>query len=366
MFTDHLKTISAFTVAAAVIATAVLSLLPLIETNVWWIRFLDFPRIQFVVVLAIFLPLYVILRWPLAMRPWAIVALGVVAIGYNLYRVQPYAPLFDPQTVEVAECAQDARVRILVANVLQGNRRAQPLLDLVRSVDPDLFLAMETDEWWDAELRVLSDKLPYQIQHIPEKRDDFGIHLFSGLELIEPEIEFVFDQNTPAVFSKVRLGNGATIAFQGLHPEPPLGWSQPTTERDARLLSAALRAREAREPVIMAGDFNAVPWERVTRRSMRIGKLLDPRERRGLFHTYDTESRLISWPIDQILYQDQFALVSFQRLKPFGSDHYPILAELCYMPAAAEDQSPPPHNDKDLEQARTSLEAARAASEDED
>ncbi|HSP26598.1 MAG TPA: endonuclease/exonuclease/phosphatase family protein, partial [Saliniramus sp.] len=325
----------------------------------------DYPRIQFVVALAVLLALYIIFRRSLATKGWALLALATVAIGYNVYRVHPYATVLDEQAIAVAECPADSRVRVLVANVQKGNRQAQALIDLVRNVDPDLFLAMETDEWWDAQLRVLADELPHRIQHIPQEREHYGIHLFSRLELIEPEIEFVFGQDTPAVFSTVRLRDGATVAFQGLHPEPPLFWSQPTTMRDARLVSAALRAREAGDPVIMAGDFNAVPWERITRRSMRIGELLDPRVGRGLYPTYDAKSLLISWPLDQILYQKEFALASFQRLEPFGSDHYPVLAELCHMPAAAERQSPPPLADGDLEEAQASLEAARAAATDE-
>ncbi len=356
--------IAASIVAVLLFAIAVLSLIPFAETNMWWVRYLDFPRIQFVVGLVVLLALYLILRRPLGTMGWATVALAIVAIGYNVYRVHPYAFVLDEQAIAVAECPEDAHVRILVANVQLGNRQAQELIDLVRGADPDLFLAMETDEWWDAQLRVLADELPHRIQHIPQEREHYGIHLFSRLELIEPQIEFVFGQDTPAVFSTVRLRNGATVAFQGLHPEPPLFWSQPTTMRDARLLSAALRAREASDPVIMAGDFNAVPWERVTRRSMRIGELLDPRVGRGLYPTYDANSLLLSWPLDQVLYQEEFALLSFQRLEPFGSDHYPVLAELCHMPAAAERQSPPALAERDLEEAETSLEAARAAAEE--
>ena len=97
---------------------------------------------------------------------------------------------------------------------------------------------------------------------------------------------------------------------------------------------------------------------------MRIGELIDPREGRGLYPTYDANSLLISWPLDQVLFQEQFALLSFERLPAFGSDHYPILAELCHMPEAADLQSPPSLADGDLEEAETSLEAARAASED--
>jgi endonuclease/exonuclease/phosphatase (EEP) superfamily protein YafD len=366
MRAHFLRRIAASGVAALLLATAALSLLPFIETNVWWIRYFDFPRIQFTAALTFLLALYIILRHPLSMTGWATAALGILAISYNVYRVHPYTPLLDEQAIAVAECPQDARVRVFIANVQKGNRQAQALIDIVRSADPDLLLAMETDEWWDTQLQVLSDTLPHQIQHIPRERDHYGIHLFSRLELIEPEIDFVFGQDTPAVFSTVRLHNGATIAFQGLHPEPPLYWSQPTTMRDARLLSAALRAREASTPVIMAGDFNAVPWERVTRRAMRIGELLDPRVGRGLYPTYDANSWLISWPLDQVLYQKDFALLSFQRLEPFGSDHYPVLAELCYLPAAAENQSPPPLAEGDLEEAETSLESARAAAEGKD
>ena len=41
------------------------------------------------------------------------------------------------------------------------------------------------------------------------------------------------------------------------------------------------------EASIVAGDFNAVPWERISWHAMRIGGLLDPRVGRGLYPTYN-------------------------------------------------------------------------------
>lgn len=131
--------------------------------------------------------------------------------------------------------------------------------------------------------------------------------------------------------------------------------------RDAHIFQAALMARESRAPAIVAGDFNAVPWERVTRRAMRIGDLLDPRVGRGLYPTHDTESYLIHWPIDQILFQPQFTLQSFDTLPDFGSDHLAVIATLCHDPAAAQDA--PELLADDLAEAETSIDSARRARE---
>jgi hypothetical protein len=110
----------------------------------------------------------------------------------------------------------------------------------------------------------------------------------------------------------------------------------------------------------VAGDLNAVPWEGVVRLAMRVGGLLDPRVGRGFYPTFDAQSVLMSWPLDQILYQDAFGLPSFRRLPAFGSDHHPVLADLCHAPGVADRQAALPLEDDDLEEAREAIEEARA------
>ncbi|MFC1460285.1 endonuclease/exonuclease/phosphatase family protein [Microvirga arabica] len=167
------------------------------------------------------------------------------------------------------------------------------------------------------------------------------MHLLSRYELFDPEMKFLFDNFTPSIVTGVRLPDGSAVSLFGLHPQPPQSWPQLTAMRDAHLITAALQARDAQAPGILAGDFNAVPWERVTRRVMRLGKLLDPRVGRGLYSTYHAHSIFLSWPLDQVLYQDKFALLEFKRLPAFGSDLYAILVTLCHLPAAASRQSAP-------------------------
>jgi len=150
----------------------------------------------------------------------------------------------------------------------------------------------------------------------------------------------------------------------GVHPQPPMALSQPTTLRDGHLLIAAMVAGASDPPSILAGDFNAVPWEAVNRRAARIGGLLDPRIGRGLYPTFRADSLLVSWPLDQILYQEAFGLMSFEKLPDFGSDHFPVFTRLCHAPGQAEAQEAPQPDSEDIREAETSIEAARALDAD--
>ncbi|MCF6369891.1 hypothetical protein [Rhizobium halophilum] len=54
--------LAAIVVFVLLLALATASLLPLIETNIWWIRYLDFPRVQLAIAASIALLLYLGLR----------------------------------------------------------------------------------------------------------------------------------------------------------------------------------------------------------------------------------------------------------------------------------------------------------------
>ena len=351
------RNVAAIIALMLLVILAVVSLLPLIETNTWWIRYLDFPRLQFAIAMSIVLALYLALRGRPRPRDWIVLVGALCALAYQIYKLHPYSGLVDPVAVAQAECREGQSVRIMVANVKRRNESADVFLDQVLATDPDLLLVMETDAWWDERLSSLSSRYRHQVQSIPDDHAFYGMHLFSKLELISPEFDFFFGAVTPTVVTQVRLPGGEMVGFIGVHPRPPLAWSQSTTMRDAHLLQAALRARQSDVPTIVAGDFNAVPWERINRRAMRIGRLLDPRVGRGLYATYDTESVLMSWPLDQILFQPRLTLQDFGTLPDFGSDHRAVVATLCHDAAAA--QHAPKLLADDLAEAEASIDAAR-------
>lgn len=331
------------------------SFAPLVETNVWWVRVLDFPRLQFLIALLVAGVLVLVSGRPRRTGGWLVPAGMAAAAGYHVYKLHSYWPWAETRAAAVAECADGSRLSVLVANVRKGNRQDERLLALVRDTDPDVFLAMETDAWWNEKLIPLRDDFAQAIQHVGTGH--FGMHLFSKYKLVEPEVRFLAEQDVPSIFTCVRLPGGGMVEFLGIHPRPPHPL-MPSTGRDAQILAAALRARASPVPSVVAGDLNAVPWERVVRRAMRIGGLLDPRVGRGYIPTYDAEQPLMSWPLDQVLYQDEIGLVGLERLPEFGSDHYPYLAELCLAPELAGWQQAPPAEEGDLAEAETAIEAA--------
>ena len=345
----------------SLLALAVLaSFLPLIETNTWWIRFLDFPRLQFATALLVLLAGVAALRSNVGRVGWFICALGVLAVGYHGTKLFPFSGFPSHAAVGLEGCEPDSSLTLMIANVQARNEKANEFLDLVAEVDPDLLLVMETDAWWDRHLSSLQESFPEKEQFIPEGHGAFGMHVLSKLPLISPEFRFLFDAYTPTAVTGVELPSGEVIQFVGVHPHPPLAWSQPTTLRDGSILVSALLARSSTSATIIAGDFNAVPWEPVTRRAARIGGLLDPQIGRGFYPTFSADNVLISWPLDQILFQDEFGLLEFAVLPEFGSDHFPVVARLCHAPASALLQTAPELQSGDLEEAETSIEAARS------
>lgn len=200
------------------------SLLPLVETNVWWVRYLDFPRVQFAIALLILTVLLIAIGG--ATRVWGLVALvfSMVALGYHAYKLIPYTPLVAPLAAAELGCVEGERLELLVANVQQSNETSEELFRIVEEVDPDVFIVLETDPWWDAALADMTGRFPYSAQFVPEGEDTgaFGMHLLSSYKLIGVETMFYFGNDTPTIIANLALPGGAAVQVVAVHPRPPL------------------------------------------------------------------------------------------------------------------------------------------------
>lgn len=344
-------------VLAAILILALGSFLPLIETDAWWIRWWDFPRVQIGFLLIVLLAIYLIASDSDAARI-GMAVLVLVALGYHGWRLLPYTTVAPPMALAAETCPEGADLRVLSYNAQRSNESAGAFLELVERTDPDLLLVMETDAYWDEALAALGDDYPHVVQHIPQDARYFGMHLLSRLPLQSPQVVTRFGTETPSIVTGVRLRSGDRVRFHGLHPRPPVAFEQGTTMRDATIYRAALDAASSARPTIIAGDLNAVSWETVTRRALRLGGLLEPRIGRGLVPTYAAESLWRSWPLDYVLYQEAFGVMLFGRLPSVGSDHHPVIAHLCLLPGMAERQEVPRAEPEDIRDAEEALAAA--------
>lgn len=109
-------------------------------------------------------------------------------------------------------------------------------------------------------------------------------------------------------------------------------------------------------PFIVAGDMNDVAWSKTTSVLLRTSNLLDPRRGRGIFSTFPVQAPGLRWPLDHIFHTDEFKLVSLSILGDSGSDHFPLLVQLCHEPAAEAQQDSPPAQNGDHEKMQETVE----------
>ncbi|PWS35044.1 endonuclease [Falsiroseomonas bella] len=342
---------------AAALAGGVVTLLPEFQSNAWWIRLLDFPRVQILAVLLALLVLLLALPGRFAPGNLLAALVTLVSLAWQAVVLFPYSPLSSPRMIAAApSCPDERRLSVVAVNVQMTNENAERLFAILRRADPDLILLQETDAWWDVRLRALHDQWPHAAQQVTQNY--FGMHILSRHPLRDPQVRHLTGSRNPSIFTGIALPSGDVVRFLGVHPRPPLP-GQSSAERDGQLLAAALAARESKAPVVMAGDFNAVPWDEVMHRTERIGGLQAPRLGRGWLPTYRTGSTIMRWPLDHVLAGPRFTLAALETLPDFGSDHYPILAGFCLVPEAAATQQARPLRPGDLDAARAAVAAAR-------
>ncbi len=346
-----LKPIGLTLAAMLVVAT----LLPLWRHDAWWVRACDFPRAQ-IVVLGLILTLgYLALPGPRTGLEKAVLALVGLSLAFQVYQIHPYTPAAREQVLRSTAPPPGASLSLLMANVLMDNRRADRLLDLVRRWSPDVVLTVETDDWWEERLRVLEDDYPFTVKK--PLSNTYGMLLHSRTELIEPEVKYLLEPDIPSIHARIRLPMGAPVQLHFLHPRPPHpAESLETTERDAELLIVGREAGRSAVPTVVAGDLNDVAWSHTTRLFQRLSGLLDPRIGRGLYSTYHARIPLLRWPLDHVFHSVHFKLVRLERLPAFGSDHFPVFAELSLEPAAPIVQDEPRPEPGDLEEAEEKIE----------
>lgn len=342
--------------AGPVLAAA--TALPLVPTDDWWVRALEFPR----PVLAVLLALAALGAWATLDRRravvWVLLATVLAAFAFQLHAMWPYTPLHPTQVRSAADCPPEDGLSVVVANLREGNNGAARFLEEVRRARPDLVFVVEVDRVWIEALRPLEEDYPYRVLH---PRDDFwGLALYARVGLVEPEVRHLLTGYVPSLRTGLRLGSGAVVEFHGLHPKPPTP-RQGTGLRDAELLLAAEAARAGGRPAVVGGDLNAAAWSNITGLMRRIGGLVDPRVGRGFFLTFPTWLPVpLRFPIDHVLFTPEFRLRAIELLPDIGSDHLPLLARLCHAPSDAGARAAAPPTEAERRRAREAIEDGRA------
>lgn len=345
---------------ALAVVLATVTLLGKVPVHDWWVRACEFPRVQ-IAVLAFVLACFS----PLAEVPWRwwILAVSSLVVALQSFRILPWTRLW-PMQVQPAEPGHEDRCfTLMVANVLTSNRNSEGLIAQVRERQPDILLTLESDQWW-------GDRLDEAFGHWPTiiriPLDNlYGMHLYSHLPLEDAQVEYLIQDDIPSIHGWLTLQSGHRVKFHALHPRPPApSESEESLWRDAELLLVGQEIQRQGHPAVVAGDLNDVAWSRTTRLFCKVSSMLDPRRGRGMFSTFHAGHWFLRWPLDHVFTSEHFTLKNIERLRYFGSDHFPILVTLCYRPSRADEHDAPEADGEEHQEARETIREGKAREQD--
>ena len=338
------------------IFAVVVTLLPLIAVDFWWIRVFDFPHIQLTLLTLTAIAAYFI-RFEI--KEWQDYIFMTVLIGcfvFQFWKIYPYTPLSPFEVGEAsATVDKDSEFMIFTSNVLQENKNSKLLLAEIEKMNPDIMLFTETNTTWMNQIKAgLSKEYKYQVE-VPLE-NTYGMLLYSKFKLIKPEIKYLVDDSIPSIHTKVKLNKKEEIQLYAVHPTPPMPQHNPSSsDRDAELMKIALKARNSKLPVIVIGDFNDVAWSQTTTLFKHVGELLDVRVGRNFYNTFSAKSTLLRWPLDQIFVSEEFRVKTINTGTDIKSDHYIFYAQLFLQPEIAHEQKPELATKEQLKQAQKQI-----------
>ena len=332
----------------------------------WWVRVVEFPRIQIMVLGVVAWAAMILFYSEWQIGQWLLFLALSLTLAYQLRMVLPYTQLWKKEVQNATDDPKLAehQIKIMVSNVLTPNEQKQDLVDLVNDKNPDILIALETDKKWERALEQIEPDYPYTVK-VPLD-NLYGMHLYSKLELIDPEIKYLIIDDIPSIHSQLRLQSGRVIWLYCLHPMPPSPTeADKSTTRDAELLMVGKHIKEHEQTAILAGDLNDVAWSKTTRRFQRISGLLDPRIGRHFINTFHVKYPFLRWALDHIFHSACFTLVDISRMPSIGSDHFPVMTTLQYEPqeASKQEQNAPTTDAEDIQETNHKIEEGKEEGE---
>lgn len=353
-----MNTVLAYIFLILALLTILATLIPLSPKENWWIRIFDFPRLQIIAAGLICLIGFYYFNHSKGTAQQVIEIILILSIAYQCWRIFPYTFFSKKMVLDTTlPPEKQDKIRLVVTNVLETNRNYEACLKMLRSADPDVILAVETDMLWKENLQELEKDYPFTV--FCPLENTYGMLFYSRLRLLEPQLKFLLEPDVPSVHTTILLPSGAPVIFHGLHPRPPAPQEADTSvPRDAELIVVGYEVKEHPGPTIVAGDMNDVAWSHTSKLFRKISGLLDPRIGRGLYATFNAFYSLLRWPLDHVFHTTDFKIVSLKRLEKIGSDHYPICITLSFEPEKKHEQEKPEADAEDHQEAAEKIEKA--------
>lgn len=234
-------------------------------------------------------------------------------------------PLLERAAPPSAAASGAVKLRVASLNVLFLNHDYDRVLEWLRRERPAVVVLVETTPGWRRALAGLRGLYPVQhFAHAPRWRS--GVLLLARVPVRDVRTLEITPRSKPAVLATLGLP-GRTVRVLGVHLTWPLG-PEVSRLRARELQWIARLAREAEDPLVVAGDLNLSPFSPAFGQLLREGRLANAAAGRGWQPTWPAFLPPAGIQIDHLLLRGPVEALDFRRGPRLGSDHLPIVAEL--------------------------------------
>ena len=254
----------------------------------------------------------------------AAIALSLLVISINALEVLPW--LLAPKP-KLQSTTANKEIKAIAFNVEGINTNYAGTCAFIEHEAPDIAMFYECTDRWSAELRSLTNQLPYRFRNEAMTIEVFSRYPFSRTN--------IFNYGPERGFNLLGIsldGGQHEIGFVATHTYPRhwLGSQGFRWRIEALEEGLGKELNNFTIPLLVMGDLNASPWSVSYKRMIKTSGLKDARRGRGLVMTHHGHGAITQWlwhPIDHCLYTPGIEVLNFSTGPDLNSDHLPIIAE---------------------------------------
>lgn len=270
------------------------------------------------------LALQLVVVWALFIVGWLFwgkayyLLLHMVGILVVFFYLKPYVQSSPRQTTNVTM----PTFKALHLNVHGRSTQHQALTSQLLVQDADLLALIEVNHRWAKALKTAL-KPHYSYAYIYPVDNLFsGIAIFAKYPLTN--VRYVFDDEPPTVVGDVHLPQGK-VHFISTHISAPILQGRiPRRYRQMEKIAQEV-AQHKTTPILLLGDFNAVPWETLIKDFKQTTQMQDVRT--SWLPTFPTWALWTGIPIDYIFYSPKLSCQQLTTFQNTGSDHVGLVGE---------------------------------------
>nr|MBI1231084.1 hypothetical protein [Cytophagales bacterium] len=216
-------------------------------------------------------------------------------------------------------------LRVVTFNKYRANKNYDEILALVREVDPDILFLLETNRNF---FEAVND--PFNKIHLFTDINFSKSNNYRSLLYSKYPIDKINNHELPNGWQYVLEAeinhSFENISFLGIHTQSPKT-KERLKARDSHIYSLSdhiSKVTRQERPIIVAGDFNSVPWH----------PIITHFKNRTLLKYRIPENAIGTWPswmpaktgvmIDHIFFSKKLGAVKTEVLSASGSDHLPV------------------------------------------